>query len=59
MGQSKLPTLGWNSWNAYHCDINAAQFLDAAEAIVDRGLRDAGYNYVNSKKEIICIAKRF
>ncbi|KAK8147714.1 hypothetical protein G3M48_001184 [Beauveria asiatica] len=44
---SKLPTLGWNSWNAYHCDINAEQFLEAAQAIVDRGLRDAGYNYVN------------
>lgn len=48
--QSKLPTLGWNSWNAYHCDINSDQFLEAAQAIVDRGLRDAGYKYVNSTK---------
>ncbi|OAQ66120.1 glycoside hydrolase family 27 [Pochonia chlamydosporia 170] len=43
----KLPTLGWNSWNAYHCDINEQHFLDAAKAMVDTGLRDAGYNYVN------------
>ncbi|KAK9441682.1 alpha-galactosidase [Metarhizium brunneum] len=43
----KLPTLGWNSWNAYRCDINEQHFLDAAQALVDTGLRDAGYNYVN------------
>ncbi|OAA70654.1 glycoside hydrolase family 27 [Cordyceps fumosorosea ARSEF 2679] len=44
---SKEPTLGWNSWNAYHCDINAAKFLEAAEAIVDCGIRDAGYTYID------------
>ncbi|KAK5987843.1 putative alpha-galactosidase B [Cladobotryum mycophilum] len=43
----KLPTLGWNSWNAYHCDITEEKFLSAAEALVQTGLRDAGYKYVN------------
>lgn len=43
----KLPTLGWNSWNAYHCDITEDKFLTAAKALVDSGLRDAGYSYVN------------
>jgi alpha-galactosidase len=43
----RLPTLGWNSWNAYHCDIDQIKFLSAANALVDTGLRDAGYNYVN------------
>ncbi|KAK2590681.1 hypothetical protein QQS21_011641 [Conoideocrella luteorostrata] len=45
--EGKLPTLGWNSWNAYHCNINEAHFLDAANALVSKGLREAGYNYVN------------
>ncbi|KAH8924798.1 glycoside hydrolase family 27 protein [Atractiella rhizophila] len=43
----KLPALGWNSWNAYHCDITAEKFLSAAQKLVDLGLKDAGYEYVN------------
>ncbi|KAI0434737.1 glycoside hydrolase family 27 protein [Xylaria sp. FL1042] len=46
-GTGKLPALGWNSWNAYHCDINESLILDAANAMVDMGFKDAGYNYVN------------
>lgn len=48
MVKGKLPTLGWNSWNAYHCDIDEDKFLSAAKVIVDSGLKDAGYSYVNS-----------
>ncbi|KAI0690524.1 glycoside hydrolase superfamily [Cytidiella melzeri] len=43
----KLPALGWNSWNAYGCDINETKVLDAAELIVSLGLYKAGYQYVN------------
>ncbi|KAF2442911.1 glycoside hydrolase family 27 protein [Karstenula rhodostoma CBS 690.94] len=43
----KLPALGWNSWNAYHCDITEDQFLSAANEFVHLGLKDAGYQYVN------------
>ena len=43
----KLPTMGWNSWNAYACDITEDKFLTAAQALIDTGLRDAGYAYVN------------
>ncbi|KAL7928519.1 glycoside hydrolase family 27 protein [Trichoderma chlorosporum] len=43
----KVPSLGWNSWNAYHCDINETKFLSAAELIVSSGLLAAGYEYVN------------
>jgi hypothetical protein len=35
----KLPALGWNSWNAYGCDISEANFLDAAQKLVDLGLK--------------------
>ena len=43
----KLPTLGWNSWNAYHCDVDETKILDAANALASTGLQDAGYSYVN------------
>ncbi|CCA74935.1 related to alpha-galactosidase precursor [Serendipita indica DSM 11827] len=43
----KLPALGWNSWNAYRCDINESKILSAANQMVSLGLKDAGYQYVN------------
>ena len=43
----RLPTLGWNSWNAYHCDVDATKILSAASAIASTGLQSAGYTYVN------------
>ncbi|KAI1201106.1 glycoside hydrolase family 27 protein [Nemania serpens] len=46
-GTGQLPALGWNSWNAYHCDINETLILDAANAMVKFGFQDAGYEYVN------------
>ncbi|KAJ8125133.1 hypothetical protein O1611_g8507 [Lasiodiplodia mahajangana] len=46
-GSGKLPALGWNSWNAYHCDINETLILEAAKAMVEFGFKDAGYEYVN------------
>jgi alpha-galactosidase len=38
-GVGKLPALGWNSWNAYKCDITEAKFMSAAKKIVELGLR--------------------
>jgi len=35
----KLPALGWNSWNAFHCDITESQFLAAANKFVELGLK--------------------
>jgi alpha-galactosidase len=39
----KLPALGWNSWNAYGCDISEEKFLSAAQKLVDLGLK---VNYI-------------
>ena len=39
--------MGWNSWNAFRCDINENLIREVARALVDPGLRDAGYKYVN------------
>ncbi|KAK4506334.1 hypothetical protein PRZ48_000064 [Zasmidium cellare] len=46
-GTGRLPALGWNSWNAYHCDVDATKILDAANYMVSKGFQKAGYNYVN------------
>ncbi|KAK2464520.1 hypothetical protein APHAL10511_003499 [Amanita phalloides] len=43
----RLPALGFNTWNAYHCDINEHVVLQSAELIKSLGLSDAGYNHVN------------
>ncbi|KAH9034867.1 glycoside hydrolase superfamily [Lactarius pseudohatsudake] len=43
----KLPALGWNTWNAYRCDISEEKILAAARSFVSLGLREAGYEYVN------------
>ena len=46
--QGKLPALGWNSWNAFNCDVNETKIVTAANEIINLGLKDAGYEYVNS-----------
>ncbi|KAH8692767.1 alpha-galactosidase 1 [Talaromyces proteolyticus] len=46
-GVGRLPALGWNSWNAFNCDIDEDKFLTAAQKLKDLGLADAGYEYVN------------
>jgi alpha-galactosidase len=38
-GTGRLPALGWNSWNAYHCDINETLILNAANAMVKYGFK--------------------
>lgn len=54
--QGRLPALGWNSWNAFNCDINATKILTAAEQVVNLGLKDLGYEYINS--ELVLRAER-
>ncbi|KAK5746195.1 hypothetical protein LTR17_000929 [Elasticomyces elasticus] len=45
-GVGRLPALGWNSWNAYYCDVDQDKIMLAANAMVDLGFKDAGYEYV-------------
>ncbi|GIE99200.1 glycoside hydrolase family 27 protein [Paractinoplanes rishiriensis] len=40
------PPLGWNSWNTFGCDISEAKIRAAADAMVNSGMRAAGYQYV-------------
>jgi alpha-galactosidase len=46
-GNAPLPPMGWNSWNAFHTQIDEAKLMGSARAIVDSGLRDVGYRYIN------------
>ncbi len=41
-----LPALGWNSWNTFTWDINENMIKEMADAMVDFGYLDAGYEYL-------------
>ena len=38
--------MGWNSWNQVRCYDLTEDVVNAAHALVDRGLRDVGFEYV-------------
>jgi alpha-galactosidase len=48
-GLAPTPPMGFNSWITTYCDesLDDAMIKGIADAIVDRGLKDAGYHYVN------------
>ncbi|MGH9397909.1 MAG: glycoside hydrolase family 27 protein [Terriglobia bacterium] len=41
------PPMGWNSWNHFHCGITEDIVKAQAKAMVDNGMKAAGYVYVN------------
>ena len=41
------PPMGWNSWNKFACNIDENIIKGVADAMVESGLRDAGYVYLN------------
>jgi len=43
---ARTPPMGWNSWNHFHLDIDDAIIRAQATALVDSGMKAAGYNYV-------------
>ena len=43
----KPPLMGWSSWNAYMVDISDSIITHQADLTVEKGLKDAGYRYVN------------
>ncbi|MDP9000995.1 MAG: NPCBM/NEW2 domain-containing protein [Myxococcota bacterium] len=46
-GLASTPPMGWNSWNTFACNVTASDIQQAADQIVARGMKDAGYQYVN------------
>jgi alpha-galactosidase len=48
-GLARTPPMGFNNWNFTHCEssFNETTIKAVADAFVAKGLRDAGYTYVN------------
>jgi alpha-galactosidase len=46
-GSAKTPPMGWNSWNAFHTEVDEDKVMGAARTLVDSGLAKLGYTYVN------------
>ncbi|MFF4547150.1 NPCBM/NEW2 domain-containing protein [Streptomyces sp. NPDC001406] len=48
-GLALTPPMGFNNWNSTHCraDFNEAMVEGMADLFVEKGLKDAGYQYVN------------
>ena len=43
----ETPTMGWSSWNAFGFQISEDIIKSQADALIETGLKDAGYKYVN------------
>lgn len=41
------PPMGWNSWNVHATSVDARVLTETARAMIDTGLIDLGYRYVN------------
>lgn len=41
------PTMGWSSWNTYRVNINEQLIRAQADAMLAKGLKEAGYTYIN------------
>ena len=48
-GLALTPPMGFNNWNSTHCraEFNEAMVKAIADIFVEKGLKDAGYQYVN------------
>ncbi|GHJ07294.1 hypothetical protein TPA0907_16610 [Micromonospora humidisoli] len=45
-GVARTPPMGWNSWNTFGCNINETLIRQMTDAMVNTGMKDAGYQYV-------------
>ncbi|MGD8321422.1 MAG: glycoside hydrolase family 27 protein [Gemmatimonadota bacterium] len=45
-GLARTPPMGWNSWNHFGCDVSSRLVRETADAMVESGMKDAGYRYV-------------
>lgn len=46
-GQAFTPPMGFNNWNAVHCNVTESFIKQTAAFIHNSGLQTAGYGYVN------------
>jgi len=43
---AQTPPMGWNSWNKFGCDVSEKLIMETADAMINTGMADAGYEYV-------------
>lgn len=43
---AKRPPMGWNTWNTFGNEINEKLIMETADIIIEKGYKDAGYEYV-------------
>jgi len=43
---ANTPPMGWNTWNTFGWKINEELIKSAADAFIEKGLKDAGYEYI-------------
>ncbi|KAM3574912.1 hypothetical protein VYU27_003138 [Nannochloropsis oceanica] len=46
-GMGLTPAMGFNTWNKFGCNIDEALLKETAQLLIDTGLKDKGYSYVN------------
>ncbi len=66
---AKTPPMGWNSWNKFGCNVSEKLITGMADAMVESGMMDAGYEYIviddcwqvdrDENGEIVVDAERF
>ncbi len=47
VAKPKTPIMGWASWNNFRIDINEKLIKEQTDALVNKGLKDVGYSYIN------------
>ncbi len=45
--RQQTPLMGWSSWNTFRIQINEQLIQETADSMVGKGLKDAGYTFVN------------
>lgn len=45
-GLALTPPMGWNTWNTFAGNINETLIRETAQAMIDNGMRDAGYTTI-------------
>jgi len=43
---AQTPPMGWNSWNQFGCRINETLVREMADAMVESGMKESGYQYI-------------
>lgn len=46
-GLGLTPPMGWNPWNKYGCNISEDIVKATANTLIESGLAEAGYIYLN------------